>query len=192
MHCENAIKAVVCAGYNDYLRNKSRSEIMDSLDRMRDLFEEMDELHGRKPGSSSFVVSTLVLSPALYLHWGEEVDRRKDYFTSCGRRVQKLNQQIIQFNESNGYSEDDTPLMEGIGRRSSWHHGRKRFSSQQGWFREKSKKDMLHISDKYHYVLHGKIGRTMKRIVKPSAFVAIPLSRKLVKWLLERRSQTSW
>ena len=26
MHCESPIKAVVCAGYNDYLKNRSRSE----------------------------------------------------------------------------------------------------------------------------------------------------------------------
>ena len=46
---------------------------------------------------------------------------------------------------------------------------------------------MLHINDKYHYVLHGKIVRTMKRIVKPSAFIAIPLSRKLGKMDVGRK-----
>ena len=128
-------------------------------------------MHRRPRGSSTVVVATMIMAPAMILRKGEPLDRSKEFFNSEGWRIQQLNREILGLNESAGYGKQSTPLCESLGRRASWKNGRRRFSVQRNWFRESKRENMLHISKEYKYCLRNKIHRTIKRMVGSSSLV---------------------
>ena len=170
-HVECSLKVVLVAGYNNFLKNESRNEIMDAFKRFHQLMDELDQMHRRPRGSSTVVVATMIMAPAMILRKGEPLDRSKEFFNSEGWRIQQLNREILGLNESAGYGEQSTPLCESLGRRTSWKNGRRRFSVQRNWFRESRRENMLHISKEYKYCLRNKIHRTIKRMVGSSSLV---------------------
>ena len=183
-HVECSLKVVIAAGYNNYLHNQSRKEIMEAFSRFHQLLEELDHMHRRPRGSSTAVVATMIMCPAMVLRRGEPLDRSKEYFNSEGWRIQQLNRQILDLNESVGYGEQSTPLCESLGRRSSWKNGRRRFSIQRNWFRESKRENMLHLSKEYKYCLHKKLHRTIKRMVRSSSLVSLKKSSTKNKYQL--------
>ena len=180
-HVESSLRVCVVGGYINFLRGQTRQEIIDAFGRFKQLLEEMDALHGRPFNSSNIVCSTLIMAPALVMRLGDKLDRSKEHFNEEGRRLQKLNAQILQLNSTNGWGEQSTPMCESIGRRSSWKNNRKRFSFQNNWFREPKREDMLHLSNRYKYLLHKKLHRTLKRMVSTSSLVKLPCTSKYSK-----------
>ena len=177
-HAESSLKICLVAGYNDYIRGHSRKEIIDAIARFKQMTEELDAMHGRPPNSSNVVCSTLILCPALVMMSGLPIDRSMDCYNKEGRRLQDLNQQILDLNEAHGYGEVSTPLCESIGRRCSWKNNRRRYSIQKSYFREKNRRDMLHLSPRYKYLLFNKVKRTISRMVSSQCLTKLPSKSK--------------
>ena len=180
-HAESSLKICLVAGYNDYIRGYSRKDMIDSFARFKQMTDELDAMHGRPVNSSNVVCSTMILCPALVMMSGLPIDRSMDCYNKEGRRLQDLNQQILDLNEAHGYGEVSTPLCESIGRRCSWKNNRRRYSIQKSYFREKNRKDMLHLSSRYKYLLFNKVKRTICRMVSSDCLTKLPSKSKYGK-----------
>ena len=154
------------------------SEIMQDFTLLHMVIEELDTKNGRRAGTSRVMVSTLLMAPAVFLKDGEPMDTTTPSFTRQGEKISRLNRKILDFNARHGYVQEDCPMIESVGRRSSTRHGLTRWSIQGSWWREQEMKDRLHISDAHKVTVLNKIMRSARKLTAKRNLIELPLVKK--------------